>query len=107
MHVFKRIFILIPLTKETRGKIDDFIIELRNRFEGVTWSSISASSSSFEGWGLNLQGEFEQDSVAILFTDINPEAVHVEKFAKELKKRMEKRFAPQQVWMTINEVVVV
>lgn len=111
MQVYRRINISIPLTTETLDKIDDFIIELRDKFQGVTWSSFSSSErlleSAFHGWGLNKKGEFDLDRVTVIFTDVNPEEVHVERFAKELKQRMEEKFEPQEIWMTIHDVVVV
>lgn len=107
MQVYRRIEITVPLTKDTLDKINKFIIELRNKFKGVTWSSFTSSSSAHEGWGLNIRRRYEHDMVTIIFTDINPEAVWVERFAKELKKRMEKRFEPQQIWMTISDVMAV
>ena len=107
MQIYRRINISIPLTIETLDKIDDFIIELRDKFQGVTWGSFSSSESAFYGWGLNKKSGFDLDKVTVIFTDVNPEEIHVERFAKELKQKMEKRFEPQQIWITIHDVMVV
>mgnify|MGYP001587394263 CR=1 FL=1 len=111
MHIYRRIEITIPLTKETLDKINDFIVELRNRFKGLRWSSFSSSEysleSAYHGWGLNIKGEFDLDMVTVIFTDVNPEEIHIERFAKEIKQRMEEKFEPQKVWMIMHDIILV
>lgn len=104
---YTRVSIFLPLTEESLPKIYQIIVELCDKFKGVTHSR-PTYPAEFVGWYIEERdGEkiIYKENIVWIIVDVDTSAIpDIEKYFLEFKSIKEAEFKESEIWITCYSI---